>query len=313
MTAISRNAPCPCGSGRKYKVCHLPEDEAQRKPHTGEDGLVVCIPTRGAVSVETLLSLEYNMGGIKHAIIRVARKPVAEARSILAKTALECIASNPFPFTPRETFILWVDDDAWLPPGLVPQMVQAMNDPRLAKLDALFAWFCARAPYAKPVAYRNLADSESFPKVGLDCKNGDVVPIEMAGFHTVIMRRRLLERIGPDPFTPSPDGNEGEDGAFCRRAKAIGALMAVGTALPSVHVDPRDGTCYMPGMPPGMMDGNSMRSLNTEHLSGSGAVKTREIRGYGLDAVESAVAKADAEVQTALRYEMEQRRAISAV
>lgn len=27
---VSRNDPCPCGSGRKYKVCCLQKDEAQR-------------------------------------------------------------------------------------------------------------------------------------------------------------------------------------------------------------------------------------------------------------------------------------------
>lgn len=25
-----RNDPCPCGSGKKYKKCHLPQDEAAR-------------------------------------------------------------------------------------------------------------------------------------------------------------------------------------------------------------------------------------------------------------------------------------------
>jgi tetratricopeptide (TPR) repeat protein len=30
MAKISRNAPCPCGSGKKYKKCCLPRDE--RKP-----------------------------------------------------------------------------------------------------------------------------------------------------------------------------------------------------------------------------------------------------------------------------------------
>ena len=25
-----RNDTCPCGSGKKYKICHLPEDEAAR-------------------------------------------------------------------------------------------------------------------------------------------------------------------------------------------------------------------------------------------------------------------------------------------
>ena len=29
MTKISRNAPCPCGSGKKYKKCCLQKDEAQ--------------------------------------------------------------------------------------------------------------------------------------------------------------------------------------------------------------------------------------------------------------------------------------------
>lgn len=34
MAKIGRNQPCPCGSGRKYKVCHLRHDEeaaAQRR------------------------------------------------------------------------------------------------------------------------------------------------------------------------------------------------------------------------------------------------------------------------------------------
>lgn len=302
----SRNSLCPCGSGAKYKRCCLAKDEAQRKPHTGDDALIVCMPTRGSVSVETLLSIEHNMGGVKHAVLRIARKPVAMARNMLAQRALEVVKENPFDFTPRETFILWVDDDAWLPPGLVPTMISAMRD--LHRLDALFAWFCTRMPYAEPVAYRRFDDMESFPKLGIDCQHGDVVPIEMAGFHTVLMRARLLEKIGPEPFTPISEQTDSEDWAFCRRAKAIGALMAVGTSLPSVHVDPRDGTGYAVGMPAGMMDGNSMRALSIEHLSGTGSIKTGENRKYGLDAVETASAKADAETKSWLDAEMEQRR-----
>ena len=313
-----RNAPCPCGSGKKYKLCCCPPflrkssvDEVQQEPPTGEDAVIVCLPTRGSVSHETLLSLEQNMGGVKHGIMRVARKPVAEARNILAAHVLKNRDSL-FPFKPRETFILWVDDDAWLPPGLVPTMLEAMNDPQLERVDALFAWFCTRAPFAKPVAYCRLDDLESFPKIGIDCKHGDVVPIEAGGFHTVLMRPSLLERIGPDPFTPNPAYQEGEDFAFCRRAKAIGAVMAVGTSLPSVHIDPRDGTGYMVGMPAGMMDGNGMRSLTLDHLNGAGSLNTSEMRPYGLGAVEAAFAKAEAETKQMLDAEMEQRRLISA-
>jgi hypothetical protein len=32
MTSIGRNQPCPCGSGKKYKLCHLRLEEA--KPDT---------------------------------------------------------------------------------------------------------------------------------------------------------------------------------------------------------------------------------------------------------------------------------------
>jgi len=30
LKTTGRNDPCPCGSGRKYKHCHLAEDEAAR-------------------------------------------------------------------------------------------------------------------------------------------------------------------------------------------------------------------------------------------------------------------------------------------
>lgn len=126
--------------GRKYECVHYfncpAKDEAQRRPNTGEDALMICIPTRGQICHETLVSLEQNLGGIKHCVIRVARRPVAEARNALAKAVLEQAARNPFPFTPREMFALWIDDDAWLPPNLIPTMVNCMRD--LPELDALF-------------------------------------------------------------------------------------------------------------------------------------------------------------------------------
>jgi len=30
LKVTGRNDPCPCGSGKKYKKCHLPEDEAAK-------------------------------------------------------------------------------------------------------------------------------------------------------------------------------------------------------------------------------------------------------------------------------------------
>ena len=37
---IGRNDPCPCGSGKKYKRCHLEEDLA-KKVKRGDDGEIV--------------------------------------------------------------------------------------------------------------------------------------------------------------------------------------------------------------------------------------------------------------------------------
>lgn len=124
------------------------------------------------------------------------------------------------------------------------------------------------------------------------------------------MRSELLERIGPDQFTPEPGRIEGEDWAFCRKAKQIGALLAVGTAMPSIHVDPRDGTGYLPGMPAMMMDGNGVRTMTVDHLNGAGQVKTGEMRTYGLSEAESAFAKAASETRAALSRELEQRRGL---
>ena len=36
MAEIGRNAPCPCGSGKKYKKCCLAKDEARVLPVAGE-------------------------------------------------------------------------------------------------------------------------------------------------------------------------------------------------------------------------------------------------------------------------------------
>ena len=34
VSSISRNAPCPCGSGKKYKLCCLARDAAVPLPHS---------------------------------------------------------------------------------------------------------------------------------------------------------------------------------------------------------------------------------------------------------------------------------------
>jgi hypothetical protein len=34
---VGRNDPCPCGSGKKYKKCHLPQEQAARTAAAKEE------------------------------------------------------------------------------------------------------------------------------------------------------------------------------------------------------------------------------------------------------------------------------------
>lgn len=281
-------------------MCCLAKDEAARKPHTREDALIVCMPTRGQICYETQIAIEQNLQGLKYAKIMAGRKPVVEARNILAKMALEVPSTHAFDFEPREWFVLWADDDAWWQPGSVQAMLSCMRDFR--QIDALFGSFGHRVPYSRVAAYQRKGDTTSDPKPGIDCALGDVVPVERAGFHFVLMRLALLDRVGPNPFDIPQDSGLSEDFAFCDRAIDAGACLAVGTQMPIFHVDPRDGTAYLPGMPAMRMENNSVQLLTMEHVAVSG-VRQSEDRAYG-DEIDAERAK----FQRAILTEMEQRR-----
>ena len=285
----SRDAPCDFGSGRKYKTFGLPKEDAERAagapatpPGERPDGVLVLMPTRGTISVETYHSLQRGFANIPHVIAAGARKDIVTARNLLAKMAVDAISKNPIRQPVRETFALWVDDDAWWAPETVSVMLQAMQ--QLPMLDALFGKFGTRMPGSKVLAWRDRDDMESFAREFVDCKQGEVVPIERAGFHFVLMRLRLLQKLGPDPFTPPTDESgtfvQGEDMAFCDRAIDAGAKLAVGMGMPIVHVDPRDGAGYLPGMPQMYMDGDFARVIEVA----PGAIRSY---GEGLPAVKA--------------------------
>jgi hypothetical protein len=279
---IGRNALCPCGSGAKYKKCCLAKDEAARKPQTGEDALIVLMPSRGQITYETFLALQNNLADVKHCLITIGRRKVVEARNLLAKQAIYVASSGQFPFTPREWFVLFTDDDAWWQPNTVSRILPAFRD--APDIDAIFSSYSVRAPFTHQVGYRDRNDPESVVTPGINCKHGALVPIQRGGFHWVLMRLSLLERIGEDPFN-IPEGQEiAEDFAFCDRACAIGAKLVVATGCPIVHVDASDGSAYLPGMPAMMMDENSVRGIGAErHVAADGRIKEPDIRDYGED------------------------------
>lgn len=274
-----RNAPCSCGSGRKYKLCCLNAGIDVSKPKKDKDAVVVLMPTRGTIAFETHGALSMHLDGVNSIISIVARKPIVEARTLLAKSALDIREKNPFDFVPREWFALWVDDDCWWPAMMIKHMLEYMRT--APHCDALFGKFGARVPHGNVFAWRQSGIMSSFPKENVDCGPTEFVEIAEAGFHLVLMRMSLLDRVGANPFDIS-EGTSGEDVAFCRRAKQVGARLFVGMGLPALHIDPRDGCAYLPGEPTIFMDGNAAHRTSGEHAVGA-ENKDYEMREYGPD------------------------------
>jgi hypothetical protein len=98
-------------------------------------GLVVCMPTRGVVSIETMLCLREHLDGYPNELLTAIRKPIVEARNTLVKEARE-LDPNTLDFEPR--YVLWVDDDAYWPSGCVSRGVGILEaNPDVACLAAV--------------------------------------------------------------------------------------------------------------------------------------------------------------------------------
>jgi tetratricopeptide (TPR) repeat protein len=61
MVTTGRNRPCPCGSGKKYKLCCLPADEqrqAAQRPAQPAPPLRIPLPARRPVAPQPIYVLE---------------------------------------------------------------------------------------------------------------------------------------------------------------------------------------------------------------------------------------------------------------
>lgn len=200
---------------------------------------------------------------------------------------------NPLPWIPREWIVLWLDDDAYWPPNTFAQVKAILRN--CPQVDMVAGYFGTRLPFATPLAFRDKNDSNSFPKVNVDCQMGDLVEVERVSFHFVAHRVSVLEKVGQNPFTLPEEGTIGEDFAFCDRARAAGCRIVCATGLPIAHIDPRDGAAYIPGMPALRVEQGQL-VMPRQHVGANGEVKIGEARSYGpeVDAVVDAVMKASA-------------------
>lgn len=232
-------------------------------------GLLVLMPTRGAVSVETMLCLREHLDGYPNELLTAFRKPVVEARNQLAKEAREL---NPtyLDFDPK--YVLWVDDDAWWPAGHVDRAVSILEDhPDVAMVSGLF---CKREPNVRPVAMTT-EHVQIGPKqlwrfydpLKCEYETGELTPLMLGGGHWFIIRRAMLQKVGDAPFNrltwkeafpndgSAQETKMAEDLSFCVRVNNAGGKIVTERSLLVGHVDVTNGLCYYPNSPALMANG----------------------------------------------------------
>jgi hypothetical protein len=227
-------------------------------------GVVVCMPTRGVVAIETMLCLREHLDGYPHVLKVAFRKPVVEARNQLAKEARELNAEH-LNFDPK--YVLWVDDDAWWPYGTVDRAVRILEEnPDVSVVSGLF---CAREGYAKAVAgkavpFHGLTVWDVYAPLSHEV--GELLPLDLCGGHWFIIRRDVLKAMGDDPFDrlpievvlpshPKTGALAAEDLSFFRRLRTAGYKIVTERTLRVGHVDVQNGLCYFPDIAPRIANG----------------------------------------------------------
>lgn len=212
--------------------------------------ILVLQPTRGEIGPETALSLQANMDGVPHQVLRVTGEPVDEARNRLAEMARAQAQPH--------ALCLWIDDDCYWCAGSVTLMLQTFMQ---REIDVLCGYFGPRAPFSTPLCLTRANDIASAPREGRDFQLGQVIPVASASMNFVLHRVSLFERLGPAPFTPLPD-SLGEDHSFFERLRAVGGRAEVATGIVVAHCE--NGLAFVPGRRPFQVIDNRLVPALTE-------------------------------------------------
>jgi hypothetical protein len=222
-------------------------------------GLIVCMPTRGTVSIETMLCINEHLRDVPHELFTTYRLPVVTARNLLAKRARE---ANPVAFEPR--YLLWLDDDIWFTRQHVDTLVTILEEN--AGVDMATGLCSNRCAYGDSNALTPEDYRRSVAPIAL--QPGQLAPVGYCGFGFVLMRRALLDRVGDQPFdrltikwfweNPLRDipGRMAEDFSFCRRVAQCGGKIVTEKSLVVGHVDVEDGLIYFPYQLPKIANGS---------------------------------------------------------
>lgn len=218
-------------SGKPKKIARAP------RPIIDGPGIAILLPTRGRVTIETMQSLN-AVDGHRVVVLPATRMDVVDARNKLVNDVRNVKDKGPFQPT-RGWYALWVDDDAFWRPGMLSRMLECIQEP---DIDILAGWFCGRAEFSSPKCF---FEDGSWPIKGQDFQEfGELLEVARVGFHFVLHKVDILEKLPADPFTLRSEG--GEDINFCDRAREAGLRIWVDTAAMIAHIGD-DGNAYYPG------------------------------------------------------------------
>ena len=214
--------------------------------------IICAIPTRGTMSIETHHCLTNCMASLPHVEFVVARKPVDDARNILA-AAIRSLNDDAI-LSFRAPYVLWCDDDSMWTSEAVQRAIQYL-DVR-PEIDILTGFYSARLPNAPPMVFlKEPPEARAHPSMG------ELVEIRTASFHWLWMRREVLDKLGDGPFTIEGTGALLEDAAFFIRAQSVGLRTFCATQLVIAHIEASTGVGYLPDSPALLSDGRRLTSI----------------------------------------------------
>lgn len=223
-------------------------------------GILVLVPTRLTLARETRLCIGANLNEFPHRVEIACCLPVVPARNMLAQWA-QTIDLDTLPFEPR--YLLWLDDDIFFTEKHVRIAIDILEEN--PTVDMVTAGYSNREAYGRSNALAQHSYGKSIAPMSLT--PGELAECSACGFGFVIMRRSLLDRVGPNPFDrlpiTSPDeaplqdipGRMAEDYSFCKRVLGIGGKIVTERSLVVGHVDVADGLVYYPYLPPKIANG----------------------------------------------------------
>lgn len=147
-------------------------------------------------------------------------------RNVMAASALQSV--------PTADLVLWIDDDNIVKVEQILRLIQILD--QMPNIGGVTGWTWISLFNGDVVASCGLFGDHHVCRNYIDesfaTADADLIEIEFTGFPFFLMRRTVLEQLGPHPFAPimepaHPWGALSEDTAFCARAKDMGIKFLV--------------------------------------------------------------------------------------